>query len=162
MILADSSLEMITAFDYTANTTADTLLDAVAGAVEKWHNSLWLQAPEAAFEQAKAENKPVFILFTAPGWCRPCQNLEANVLSQNDFAEKAAKIAVLLELDFSDPEKIPVKFRRSYFDLAEKYDIAGYPTMLVTTPDGELLAEIPNLRNLTPESLLAKIEAAAK
>lgn len=100
----------------------------------------WMTNYEAAKAKAKSENKPMLIDFTGSSWCPPCIRLEAEVFSQEIFKEYAKDALVLLELDF------PRDWRNSKdeavtrnVELFNKYQIQGFPTLVLLTPKGELV-----------------------
>lgn len=119
----------------------------------------WTGSMEEAQARAKEENKVIFALFTAPEWCGFCRILEEKVLSKNNFAEQASEFAVLLMLDYSAPDKLPAAEKNALLTLQRKYRVSGYPTMYVMDSQGRVLGNIPNSRDLTTESLLAKMRS---
>ena len=81
----------------------------------------WTDSMEEAIRRAKEGDKVIFALFTAPEWCGFCRILEEKVLTQNNFAEKASEFAVLLMLDYSDPDKLPAAQKETLLKLQRKY-----------------------------------------
>jgi thiol-disulfide isomerase/thioredoxin len=79
---------------------------------------------DAAFESAKASNKPV-LLYWGAQWCPPCKQLKSAVFSRPDFIEKSKLfVAVYLDGDLPDAQKYGDEFR-----------VTGYPTVVVFKPD---------------------------
>jgi thiol:disulfide interchange protein len=102
---------------------------AFASTPEGWTTDL-----ENAFEQAKKENKSVLVEFTGSDWCPPCIAMRKNVFTKKDFVEKASKKFILVELDF--PKADPELKKRNQPHL-EKYQVEGFPTVILFTPEGK-------------------------
>ncbi len=99
----------------------------------------WLIDFEKAKAQAKSANKPMLLNFTGSDWCGWCVVLHEEVFSQKPFKDYAAKSLVLVEIDFpiDKPQSEAIKAQNEA--LTEKYDIPGYPTILLLSPEGELI-----------------------
>ena len=81
---------------------------------------------EQAFVQAAASGQRVLLDFSAE-WCPPCNLLAAEVLHAEQHAPDLEGFQVLM-LDADHPDSFTYK---------DRYDIGGYPTMVVATPDGD-------------------------
>lgn len=100
----------------------------------------WLLRFADAQEAAKKENKVIFVNFTGSDWCPWCVRLNDEVLKQKAFLDYAGKELVLLKIDF--PRRIPQskEQKESNQELAEKYGIQGFPTILLLDAEGKVLA----------------------
>jgi thiol-disulfide isomerase/thioredoxin len=90
---------------------------------------------DAAREKAAAENKIVFIDFYTT-WCGPCKELDATTWRD------AAVVALLTEKVVS--LKIDAEKER---DLARRYKVNAYPTLLLIKPDGTEIDRLVGYRN---------------
>ena len=97
----------------------------------------WTDNFTAAVGKAKAGKKPILALFTGSDWCPPCQQLEKNILLQPSFKDFAKKHLVTLFLDFPRNAKLDDGVKKQNDDLAKKFSIEAYPTILVLSADGE-------------------------
>ena len=97
----------------------------------------WTDNFTAAVGKAKAEEKPILALFTGSDWCPPCQQLEKNILLQPAFKDFAKQHLVTLFLDFPREAKIDDGVKKQNDDLAKKFSVEAYPTILVLSSDGE-------------------------
>ena len=101
----------------------------------------WSEDFAACQEMAKKSNKPIFALFTGSDWCIWCKRLEGEVLSQDEFLKYAGRKLILFKADF--PNKIPQldELKNQNKNLAKKYGIRGYPTVLLLDKKGEVIGK---------------------
>ena len=102
----------------------------------------WLDDLEKAKAQAKAENKKILLDFTGSDWCGWCKKLEAEVFSQQAWKDYAAKHLVLVELDFPRGFQLPPETKKQNDELAKKFAIQGYPTIIITSASGQKKGEL--------------------
>ena len=95
----------------------------------------WLTDYNEALAQAKKENKNMMVLFTGSDWCIWCKRLQADVLTKDEFKNFAKENLILLALDFPRENKPSAEVQAERRALAEKYDIEGYPTLVLLTPE---------------------------
>jgi thiol-disulfide isomerase/thioredoxin len=87
---------------------------------------------DAAFAQAKAESKPVFVYWGAT-WCPPCNQVKATLFNRQDFIERSrAFVPVYVDGDSPGAQKLGSRFK-----------VSGYPTMLMFNPQGTELTRLP-------------------
>ena len=96
----------------------------------------WMEDFEAAKAKAKAEGKDLLIDFTGSDWCHWCVKLKEEVFDHESFTLAASKSFIFVELDFpnSKPQSDEIKAQNAA--LAKKYNIQGYPTILLTDHEG--------------------------
>ena len=94
---------------------------------------------EAAQVKAKAENKPMLLDFTGSDWCGWCIKLDKEVFGEAAFKDYAAAELVLVELDFPRGKGQSAELKAQNEALAKQYGVRGFPTILVLSPDGELI-----------------------
>ena len=101
----------------------------------------WSEDFAACMEMAKKTHKPIFALFTGSDWCIWCKRLEGEVLSQDEFLKYAGRKLILFKADF--PNKIPQldELKRQNENLAKKYGVRGYPTVLLLDKKGEVIGK---------------------
>ena len=100
---------------------------------------VWMTDFEAAQAKAAAEQKPLLLDFTGSDWCGWCIKLDKEVFSQNAFKQFAAESLILVELDFPRSQEQSAELKAQNAALAEKYGIRGFPTILILSPEGELI-----------------------
>lgn len=99
----------------------------------------WMTDFEAAQAKAKAENKPMLLDFTGSDWCGWCIKLDKEVFGKAAFKDYAAAELVLVELDFPRGKEQSAELKAQNEKLAQQYGIRGFPTILVLSPEGELI-----------------------
>lgn len=102
---------------------------------------VWLTDFDAAKAQAKREGKVLFLFFTGSDWCGWCMRLQKEVLTQPEFAAWANEKAVLVDLDFPRNVAQSDELKQQNQALAKQYNIGGYPTVVLTTADGTVIAQ---------------------
>lgn len=102
----------------------------------------WLTNLEEAKVKAAAENKPILIEFTGSDWCPPCKMLNKNVFSTETFNTKAPEKFVLVEMDFPrDTKGLTPEIQQYRQEIAQKYSITGYPSIILTNASGRPIAK---------------------
>jgi thioredoxin-related protein len=102
---------------------------AFATTLEGWSADL-----DKALEKAKAEKKFVLVEFTGSDWCPPCIAMRKNVFSKKEFVTAASKKFILVELDFPKGDK---ELSEKNQPLAEKFQIEGFPTVILLDSEGK-------------------------
>ncbi|MFT6961705.1 MAG: protein disulfide-isomerase [Flammeovirgaceae bacterium] len=104
-----------------------------SGAVE------WETNYEEAVAKAKRENKQLLLNFTGSDWCGWCIKLDREVFSKEEFLAYAKDNLVLVKLDFPSKKVIPAAEKKQNYGLQSKYDIKGYPSILLLKPSEEII-----------------------
>ena len=99
--------------------------------------SAWETDYKKAQEEAKANHKLVLLNFTGSDWCGWCIQLDRAILSKPQFKDYATKNLVLVELDFPRRKAQSVELRKQNQELAERYQVEGFPTLVVLNGEGK-------------------------
>ncbi len=113
-----------------------TLFQAAAGEV-KWETDLAKAQAEAA-----KDHKLVMLLFTGSDWCPPCIKLEKDVFGSAEFATYAAKNLVCVKSEYLKKTKQPEAVVKAHQALATKYNLEGYPTVIVFNAAGKKVGQM--------------------
>ncbi|HUG10738.1 MAG TPA: thioredoxin family protein [Opitutaceae bacterium] len=103
---------------------------------------LWRTDFEAALTTAKDEGKAVLLDFTGSDWCVWCHRLEAEVFEQQAFLDYAREHLVLVRLDFPRKTKLPTELQAQNDALSERFDVGGYPTVILLDASGEEIGRL--------------------
>lgn len=122
----------------------------------------WLTDPAAAQEQAAKENKTVLVNFTGSDWCGFCIKLKKEVFNTKDFESFANQNLVLVEIDFPRKGNQTDEQKAANKALAKKYDVRGYPTILVLNKDGKKLGDIVGYGGGGPAAYIEELKSAMK
>ena len=122
----------------------------------------WLTDYEAAKAKAKSDNKLVLLEFTGSDWCGYCKRMQAEIFSKPQFQDYAAKNLILVELDFPRTKPQSDSVRKQNMQLASEYEVEGFPTTIVLSPDGKRVANFFGYLEGGPEALITALEKLRK
>jgi thioredoxin 1 len=104
----------------------------VEGEGIKFHNGTWAEA----VQKAKKENKLIFLDISA-SWCGPCKMLKAYTFPNSEVGAYFNKNFINVEVDGEEGEGI---------ELAAKYHIRGYPSLIFIDKDEKVIEETAGYR----------------
>jgi thioredoxin-related protein len=102
----------------------------------------WLTDLPKAQAQAKKQNKLVLLDFTGSDWCGWCIKLKKEVFDTKEFQDYADKNLVLVEVDFPRRKRLSAEQAKANQALQEKYQIQGYPTIIMLNGEGRKVGEL--------------------
>lgn len=132
------------------------VLTGLHAADGNWQTDL----PKAQAQAAK-ENKHVLIDFTGSDWCGWCIKLHKEVFSQPAFLEYAKDNLVLVEVDFPQRKKLSAEQKQANDALARKFNVQGYPTIIVLNSAGKKVGEL-GYQPGGPKAFIAALEKLKK
>jgi protein disulfide-isomerase len=131
-------------------------------AVSAHADSAWSTDLKKAQEEAKANHKLLLLDFTGSDWCGYCFQLDKAILSQQQFKDYANKNLVLVEIDFPRRKAQSVEVQRQNQELAEHYQIEGFPTLVVLDGDGKTVWRYEGLYTGGIAAFLAELDKIKK
>jgi protein disulfide-isomerase len=142
------------------------ILIAILAATICWQvnaaESTWLTDLPQAQTQAKSENKIVLMDFTGSDWCGWCIKFKKEVLDTAEFQAYAAKNVVLVELDYPNKKVQSDDLKKANAALKSKYDVHGYPTLVVLDQNGKEIGRQAGYSKGGPAAFIAKLEEFKK
>ena len=117
----------------------------------------FLQDVDAARALAKEKGLPLLLDFTGSDWCGYCQWMDREVFSKDEWKAWAATGIVAAMIDF--PADAASASERSV-ELYRRYEVQGFPTYVLLSPDGEEVGRLGWSRDVTPETFVGRIRAA--
>jgi protein disulfide-isomerase len=121
----------------------------------------WSTDYKQSQQEARANHKLLVLNFTGSDWCGWCIKLDREVFSKPEFAEYAAKNLVLVELDFPRRKQLSDMVRQQNQQMAEQYQIQGFPTIIVLNSDGQKVGELYYTPG-GPSAFIAELEKLRK
>ncbi len=106
------------------------------GSAISQEDSPWHSRYAPAVEQARKEEKSLFIVFAASSWVELSETFQIDILDQPEFLEPVVEQAVLLRLEFPRSNRLPEDRAREYQLLKNAYRVRGYPTVVLTDAEG--------------------------
>ena len=122
----------------------------------------WLNDYKKAQEEAKAGNKILLLNFTGSDWCGWCIKFDRDVLSRPQFKEYARNNLVLVELDFPRVKTQSAELQKQNRQLAQQYEVVGFPTIIALNSDGQKLWEYDGYFAGGLEAFIAELEKLRK
>ena len=122
----------------------------------------WLHDWNKAQEEAKTNHKLLFLNFTGSDWCGWCIKLDKDVFSQEQFKNFAHDNLVLVELDFPRKKSQPTEERKQNMELAQKYEVLGFPTIVVLNSDGQTVWKFDGYFPGGLEAFIAQLQKLPK
>ena len=101
----------------------------------------WTRDFDEALKKAQKEDLPILLDFSGSDWCGWCIRLDEEVFSKEAFKKWAKDRVVLCLLDFPrDPKKVSKEQRKKNKAVARRFNVRGYPTVLLLDSNGQLIA----------------------
>ena len=134
----------------------------ISGALAKAEESGWLTDYKQAQQQAKANNKILLLDFTGSDWCGWCKKFDREVLLKPEFKDFARDNLVVVELDFPRAKQQTPELRKQNRELAQQYEIVGFPTIVVLSADGQKLWRYDGYFPDGPAAFIAELQKLRK
>ena len=136
LVVAAYCLAVTDSFAESVNQTEKTHSNQGISEKTVWHTSL---------AEAKAESVrrkvPILADFSGSDWCGWCIKLEKEVFSTEVFRKYASENLVLLLVDFPRSKPQPDEIKKQNNELAEKFGIQGFPTVVLLDAEGKKLGQ---------------------
>jgi thioredoxin-related protein len=117
----------------------------------------WEESDKAAFRRASREGKPVLLWFTDSKNSPGCKAIAAELFSKSEFESWVRDRFVRLRVDSQVRQRDPnlsmdeaatreANLREYVAILKKRYKVLGHPTVLVLSPDGEVIGRYKGYR----------------
>ena len=145
------------AIPLSPHAATDNISAQVSAADINWQTDL-----SKAEAQAKKENKLVLLDFTGSDWCGWCIKLNHDTFSKSEWADYAKKNLVSVEVDFPRSKEQSASLKSANDALQKKYNVQGFPTIVVIKPDGTVVWTNEGYLAGGPKAMIDQIEKAKK
>ncbi len=122
----------------------------------------WTTDYKKAQDEAKASHKLLLLDFTGSDWCGFCIQLDKAILQQPQFKDYASKNLVLMEVDFPRRKAQSAETQKQNMELARRYQIEGFPTLVVLNGEGKTVWRYDGLYQGGIAAFLAELDKARK
>lgn len=122
----------------------------------------WLTNFSAALAEAQKRHVRILALFTGSDWSPASREIHDQVEYHPDFVNAFAGDFVFVELDFPRGAPVPAKISDENLKLRDLYDVTTYPTMLVLSSRGGLLARVDLTKSTPGQSFRDRVIAAVR
>ncbi len=110
------------------------LFFSVAAQAENWNEDF-----EKASSEAKTSGKYLLLNFSGSDWCPWCIKLDSEILSHEAFKTFAKENLVCVSIDFPRKKYQSQERKEENKKLMKKFKVRGFPTVIILSPDGELI-----------------------
>ncbi|MEO8352301.1 MAG: thioredoxin family protein [Chthoniobacteraceae bacterium] len=121
----------------------------------------WEDEFDKGVAKAKSENKMALVDFTGSDWCVWCIKLDKEIFSKQEFKDYAKENLVLVEVDFPQLKPLPKEHQERNNELAKKYEIEGYPTVVVLSSEGKEIGRLGYMEG-GPKAFVAALKKIAE
>ncbi len=120
----------------------------------------WYTDFEEAIKDADANGKNVMLYFSGSDWCKPCIQLNKNILETEIFSDYAVRKLVPIKLDFPKMKKnrLSKKVSSHNESIAEKYNPNGVFPLLVFLDKNEEIIGFTGYSDVSPGIFVSIIE----
>jgi protein disulfide-isomerase len=120
----------------------------------------WTEDYSAGLAMAKKEHRLLVLDFTGSDWCVWCKRTDKEVFATQKFKDYADKNLVLVKVDFPNaiPQTDQVKAQNAR--LKEKYEIEGFPTLVVLDPSEKIVVKQVGYLEGGPDAFIAELPKA--
>ena len=122
----------------------------------------WQHDYTKAQEDAKTNHKLLFLNFTGSDWCGWCIKLDKDIFSQQEFKNFAHDNLVLVELDFPRRKSLPVEEKKQNVQLAQQYEVLGFPTIVVLNSNGQKVWQFDGYFSGGAEAFIEQLQKLPK
>lgn len=121
----------------------------------KWHTDF-----EAAVKDADANGKNIMLYFSGSDWCKPCIQLNKNIIETKSFSDYALGKFISVKLDFPKMKKNKLSENISSQNdaMAERYNPNGVFPLLVFLDKNEEIIGYTGYSDVSPEVFVSTIE----
>lgn len=106
-------------------------------------NIAWLSDWAEATAQSKASGRPVMIVFVRPDVSAWSTRLQSEVFTTESFSSWVSGKVVPLKVDLSNGQSgISAESEAAKVELARKYGVVGFPTVVMVDADGKALGSL--------------------
>ena len=121
----------------------------------------WLTNFKDAQALAKKQSKPLFLFFSGSDWCGWCTKMSKEILDTKEFTQTLGNEFVFVHVDFPKKSPLDAQTQQQNKELADTYNVKGFPTVVVLSPNLETLGTLGYVKG-GPQAFIEKARAYLK
>ncbi len=124
----------------------------------------WRSDFQSAKEEAASDNKFVMLYFSGSDWCKPCIQLNKNIIETEVFSMYAKGNFVPVKLDFPKMKKNKHTKNKQVQneELAQKYNPNGVFPLLVFLDENDKMVGFTGYTDVSPQTYVTMISRVLK
>jgi hypothetical protein len=122
----------------------------------------WYTKFSDALTEAQRRNARILAVFTGSDWSPPSRTFHEQVENHPDFVNAFTGDFVFVQLDYPRGSPVPAKISDENLKLRDLYDVTTYPTILLLSSSGELLARVDLTKGDPAASFRDRVIAAVR
>jgi hypothetical protein len=117
---------------------------------------IWLRSATQAGSKSRLTGKPLLIYATSNA-SQPCHDMDGTLVVSPAFRSLAQESFIPLLVDYSDQD---TSRSTLYRELKSRFEVHGYPTLVVTLPDGTEVSRLTGYKKENEKKYLESLQAA--
>jgi hypothetical protein len=117
---------------------------------------IWQRSATHAGSKSRLTGTPLLIYATHTA-SQPCHDIEATLMASPAFRSLTQESFIPLLVDYSDQD---TSRSTLYRELKTRFDVHGYPTLVVTLPDGSEVSRLTGYKKENEKKYLETLQAA--
>jgi hypothetical protein len=117
---------------------------------------IWLRSAMQAGSKSRLTGTPLLIYATHIA-SQPCHDIESTLIASPAFRSLAQESFIPLLVDYSDQD---TSRSTLYRDLKSRFEVHGYPTLVVTLPDGTEVSRLTGYKKENEKKYLETLQAS--
>lgn len=121
----------------------------------------WKENYNEALAQAKADNKPLILVFSGSDWCSPCKRLDKAIWTSKEFKSFSSEKYVLYKADFPRKKvnQLPQEQLNQNKKLAERFNSKGYFPLVLVLDKSERVLGKTGYQKLSPAAYITLLNS---
>jgi hypothetical protein len=119
---------------------------------------IWLRSATQAGSKSRLTGTPLLIYATSTA-SQPCHDMEATLMASPAFRSLTQESFIPLLVDYSDQD---TSRSTLYRELKSRFEFHGYPTLVVTLPDGSEVSRLTGYKKENEKKYLESLQAAVE
>lgn len=90
---------------------------------------------------ARKSGSYMLLYFSGSDWCHWCMKINSEFFNSDVFKKFAKENLLCVSVDFPRQKTLSKELKEQNESLAKKYDVRGYPKVIILSPEGEIVGQ---------------------